>query len=341
MAVDPGTHPRTISDLAASLGVSAMTIHRAIAGKPDIASGTRTRILEEIERLGWRPNIAARGLRQGRTYTLGLLVSNVAASFLPEVMLGVDRAAEAGGYHTFVSVHEHDPSRAEHHLRTLQSKGVDGIVVYPTEAGTELAVLNEIARTTPVAVVMRDLEGYLGPCVVGDDRMGGRLAISHLLQMGHRRIGFVGYTGSGFSSLRQLGAEETLAEAGLALVPAWSMCVSRQEVAPDAAEQLLRQQNRPSAIFCASDRLAARVIQAAVSLGIEVPRDLSVVGYNGDPWGELLHAPLTTICQPRSEAGERAARLVLELELHAEGERRVVLSPTLLRRASVMPPRSA
>lgn len=309
--MDSPTDPRTIAELAARLGVSAMTVHRAIAGKPDVSAKTRERILAEVERIGWRPNMAARGLRQGKTYTLGILVSDVAASFLPEVLRGVHQTAEAQGYHSILCVHAHEVSRAERHLRTLQSKGVDGIVHYPTEQGGELATLNEVARTTPVAVVMRELRGFRGPTVVVDDVQGGHLAVSHLLELGHRRIGFVGYTSLEFSGNRQRGAEQALREAGLPLPEEWRACVSRQAIASGAAEQILRRPDRPTALFCASDRLAARVIQAATALDIDVPRDLSVMGYGGDPWGELLRVPLTTVAQPRLQVGEQAALLAL------------------------------
>src|SRR5688500_1337717 len=214
--------PRTIAELATALGVSAMTIHRAIAGKPDIAPGTRDRILAEIERLDWRPNIAARGLRQGRTYTLGILVSNVAASFLPEVMLGVDRAAEQRGYHTCVPVHEHEAPRAERHLRTMQSKGVDGIVHYPTQCGRETELLNQVVASTPVVGVMRDLPDFHGRAVLVDDVFGGGLAARHLLEQGHERFGILSYGDSDFSADRRRGFEAALREAGIAVRPEWS-----------------------------------------------------------------------------------------------------------------------
>jgi DNA-binding LacI/PurR family transcriptional regulator len=333
-----GASPRTIAQLAQSLGVSAMTIHRAIAGKPDIAAGTRTRILNEIERLGWRPNIAARGLRQGRTYTLGILVSNVAASFLPEILQAIDRAAEERGYHTFVSVHEHDPARAERHLRTLQSKGVDGIVHYPTHSGAEAPLLNEILRSTPVVGVMRDTPGFDGPSVQIDDVFGGALAARHLLERGHRRFAVLSYDDSDFSQDRRRGFEECVREAGFEVPPAWNLQVALGDQATrEAAARIFGAPDRPTALFCTSDRIAARAMQTFIALGVRVPQDVSVVGYNGDAWGQLLPAPLTTIAQPRLEVGERAARKVLDPAEFVASERRVVLNPVLVERESTRP----
>lgn len=330
--------PRTIGELAASLGVSAMTIHRAIAGKPDIAPRTRTRILAEIERLGWRPNMAARGLRQGRTYTLGILVSNVAASFLPEILQGVDRAAEARGYHTFVSVHEHDPARAERHLRTLQSKGVDGIVHYATQTGGEVELLNHVLRTTPIVNVMRETPGFDGASVLIDDQHGGALAARHLLGLGHRRIALLSYGDSDFSLDRRRGFEDVLRGNGLQIPPAWTAEVELgDEPTREAAARIFRSPDRPTALFCTSDRIAARAMQLFTAIGLRVPQDVSVVGYNGDAWGQLLPAPLTTVAQPRLEVGERAARMVLDPDEFIQSERRVVLNPVLIERSSTRP----
>ncbi|MGV3719511.1 MAG: LacI family DNA-binding transcriptional regulator [Actinomycetota bacterium] len=330
--------PRTISDLAELLGVSSMTIHRAIAGKPDIASSTRDRILAEIERLGWRPNIAARGLRQGKTFTLGILVSNVAASFLPEILQGVDRAAEDQGYHTFVSVHEHDPVRAERHLRSLESKGVDGIVYYPTESGAEGALLNGILRTIPVVTVMRPVQDFAGSCVQVDDRAGGEMAAGHLLDLGHRTLGFIGYRDSDFVAHRWAGFQNTVEAAGAEILPDCTVTdlAPGDDAARHAAARILSQPERPTALFCASDRLAARAMQAALVLGLRVPEDISILGYNGDPWGALLASPLTTVAQPRFEVGKQAARLVLSPS--ASDQQRVVLAPAMLRRASTARP---
>ena len=331
--------PKTISDLAGMLGVSSMTIHRAIAGKPDISAKTRDRILAEIERLGWRPNMAARGLRQGKTYTLGILVSNVAASFLPEILQGVDRTAEEQGYHTFVSVHEHDPVRAERHLRALESKGVDGLVYYPTEAGTEGALLNELHESMPVVTLMRSIPGFRGSSVEVDDQLGGSLAAQHLLDLGHRALGFLGYGDNYFSAERLRGFEETVCQAGVSLRPEW--VAADLELGDDparrAATRILTLDHRPTALFCASDRLAARAMQAALALGLRVPDDLSLVGFNGDPWTGLLAVPLTTVAQPRLELGTRAAQVVLAPEAAVARSGRIILAPKLVPSASTAP----
>lgn len=329
---------KTIRDLAASLGVSVMTVHRAIAGKPDISPKTRDRVLAEIERLGWRPNMAARGLRQGRTFTLGILVSNVAASFLPEVLQGFNRTAEAAGCHTFVSVHEHQPERAIRHLKTLQSKGVDGIILYPTQTGAEAEVVANVARSIPIVLVMREIEGLALPAVLVDDVAAGRLAGEHLLDLGHRRIGFIGYADSVFSQQRRQGFETALECRGILLRPEWTVTdLDAQGAGVSAAQRILDAPDRPTALFCASDRLAARAVQAGAALGLRVPRDLSIMGCNADPWGELLTPPLSTVDQCRSQVGSRAAHCILDPDYRALEAQCHSVEPRLLPRVSTGP----
>ncbi len=336
--MDSTAEVKTIRDLAASLGVSVMTVHRAIAGKPDISPKTRERVLAEIERLGWRPNMAARGLRQGKTFTLGILVSNVAASFLPEVLQGFNQTAETAGCHTFVSVHEHQPERAIRHLKTLQSKGVDGIILYPTQSGAEAEVVSNVARSIPIVLVMREIEGLVLPAVLVDDVAAGRLAGEHLLGLGHRSIGFVGYADSVFSQQRREGFEAALAIQGVAMRPEWIIPdLEAQGDGARAARRILTASDRPTALFCASDRLAARAIQAATGLGLRIPDDLSIMGCNADPWGDLLTPPLSTVDQCRSQVGSRAALCILDPEYRTLEAQCLTVAPTLVPRGSTGP----
>lgn len=335
--------PPTLTDLARRLGVSPMTVHRAVAGKPDVSAETRARVLAEIERSGWQPNMAARGLRQGKTFTLGILVPNTVVSFLPDILQGVNQTAESHGHHTFVCVHGHDPERATQHLRSLRAKGVDGIVHYPTETVGELGLLNELSRALPVVLVMRPVDGFEGTSVAVDDRAGGRIAADHLLELGHRRLGYVGYGRSPFSGDRRLGWESVLRAGGLSPEPEWvaddlPMGEGAVGAARAAARRLLTRVPRPTALFCASDRLAAGALQAACELGLSVPRDLSLVGFNNDPFGALLSVPLTTVAQPRLEIGIRAARFVLYEEESPGRPHRVLLSPSLVIRESCSSP---
>lgn len=342
--------PRTIADLAAHLGVSSMTIHRAIADKPDISERTRARILAEIKRLGWQPNIAARSLRQGRTFTLGILVSNVSVSFLPEILLGVDRTAEEANCHTFVCVHEHDPGRAIQHLRSLQSKGVDGIILYPTLLGAEAEVVQQIRQATPVVLIMRSLPGIDCPAIVTDEVRCGELAAEHLLELGHRRMGYIGYRDTEISRARRDGYAQVLARAGHPLAADRILdALSSRALERDAILEYLSGRRRPTAVFCGSDRIAARTIQAAHRLGLRVPGDLSVLGSNGESWGELTSPPLTTIAQPRVQLGAYAARAVLcsdanprlrapRAPLPAHPVADTGLIPRLIPRASTAPP---
>jgi DNA-binding LacI/PurR family transcriptional regulator len=158
--------------------------------------------------------------------------------------------------------------------------------------------------------------------------------------LGHRRIGFLAYAANELSRHREQGFRDAMAEAGLPVSPEWcdTGVALGDRATHAAARRILALPQRPTAIACASDRIAARVIQAASAAGLCLPRDLSIVGYNGDPWAQLTVPPLTTVAQPRLEVGERAAQAVLAPSDGDGGFTRVVLEATLLLRASTAPP---
>jgi LacI family transcriptional regulator len=217
---------------------------------------------------------------------------------------------------------------------------VDGLVYYPTEAGTEGALLNELHESMPVVTLMRSVPGFRGSSVEVDDYLGGVLAARHLLELGHRSLGFLGYGDNNYFSAERLrGFEDTVRGAGIALRPEW--VAADLELGDDparrAAARILTGVERPTALFCASDRLAARAMQAALALGLRVPHDLSLLGFNGEPWTGLAATPLTTIAQPRQELGQRAAQVVLSPEASSDRSGRIVLAPSLVPSASTAP----
>jgi DNA-binding LacI/PurR family transcriptional regulator len=155
-------------------------------------------------------------------------------------------------------------------------------------------------------------------------------------------MGYLGYRDNAFTASRWTGFEEAVRAAGAEVLPDCTVndLAPGDDAARHAAARILSQPERPTALFCASDRLAARALQAALVLGLRVPEDISILGYNGDPWGALLAVPLTTVAQPRFEVGRQAARLVLAPGV--SDQQQVVLAPAMLRRASTArPPRAA
>jgi DNA-binding LacI/PurR family transcriptional regulator len=332
----------TIRDVARRAGVSVATASRALNGKQVVSPGTRDRILAVMEELGFAPSPAARRLSLGRTLTVGVVVSFLTRPQAAERIRGVD-AVLADSEFDLVIYNVESVQKRDHYLGTLaQSQRTDGLLVMslpPTE--DVVAVL----RRAPVPVVFIDVHtpAVAGlPRVTGDDVAGGALAAQHLLALGHRSIGFIGDAVSspfGFTSStdREAGFTRELASAGVVVPPTWigHGAHGRYE-ARELAGRMLRDENRPSAIFAASDTQALGVIAAASEAGLHVPDDVSVMGY--DDIEAADYVGLTTVRQQLFESGRRGAEILLgEIDQRADQPPVVRLPPELVVRATTAP----
>jgi DNA-binding LacI/PurR family transcriptional regulator len=334
----------TIRDVARQAGVSVATASRALNGKDVVSPETRDRILSVMEELGFSPSPAARRLSLGRTLTVGVVVSFLTRPQAAERLRGVD-AVLADSEFDLVIYNVESVQKRDHYLATLaQSQRADGLVVMslppPPEAAPALS-------RAPVPVVFIDVHTpavAAMPRVVGDDVAGGALAARHLLDLGHRAIGFVGDAVAdpfGFTSSRdrEQGLTDELANAGVRIPAEWigHGAHGRYE-ARDLARRMLSGERRPTAIFSASDTQALGVIAAARELGLHVPDDLSVVGY--DDIEAADYVGLTTVRQQLFESGRRGAEILLaEIEVRSEEPPVTRLAPELVVRATTAPAR--
>jgi LacI family transcriptional regulator len=326
----------TMADVAREAGVSSMTVSRVINNKGEVSPITRQRVLEIIERLGYRPSGIARGLATQRTGTLGLVVPDVANPFFSDVARGVEHVAYAEGYNTFLCNTEEDPHRELAVLKSLEEKRVDGLVLCSSRLDDgELRAV--VAWHPTVVLVNRRLGGDCVRSVLVDDETGGRLATQHLLQAGHRAVGFLaGPTVSHSGRQRAEGYRAALAAAGLPYNPAWVRhCPPVVEGGQEAARELLIAHSELTALVCYNDLVAVGVLQACASLGRQVPGDVAIVGYDDIPLSALVTPPLTTCRVPRYELGVQAVRLLLDQIDGCPDEcDEIVLRPELTVRAS-------
>lgn len=334
----------TIRDVARRAGVSVATASRALNGKDAVRPGTRDRILDVMQELGFAPSQAARRLSLGRTLTIGVVVSFLTRPQAAERLRGVD-AVLADSEFDLVIYNVESVQKRDHYLETLaRSQRTDGLVVMslPPEPAAAAAL-----RAAPVPVVFIDvhsavIEGL--PRVVGDDVAGGALAARHVLELGHRQIGFIGDVAEspfGFTSSRdrQEGAAEALREAGVELRPEWiGRGAHGRYEARDLARQMLSRERRPTAILAASDTQALGVIAAARELGLHVPNDLSVVGY--DDIEAADYVGLTTVRQQLFESGRLGAELLFgEIRERSPEAPVAVLPPELVVRGTTATPK--
>ena len=310
----------TISDVAARAGVGAGTVSRVLNGSPKVSPGTRTRVLEAMSALDYRPNPLAQRLSRGRCQTLGVVVPFFTHASAVERLRGVVAALDGSRYDLVLFNVEAPMHRDEHFASITKGGRADGILVLSLQPpARDLARLVE----SGMPIVLVDVHGDAVPSVLTDDVEGGRLATAHLLDLGHRRIGFIGEDPAndlGFSATakREHAYRRCLADAGLApdtgLV---AYCPHDKVLAEAAATGLLALPDPPTAIFASSDVQALGVLAAAAAAGRSVPEDLSVVGY--DDIEVAAYAGLTTVRQPLFETGKVGAALLLDALEQGDG----------------------
>ncbi len=326
----------TISDVAREAGVSLMTVSRAINGKGEISPSTRQHVLDVIERLGYRPSGIARGLATQRTGTIGLVVPDVANPFFSDVARGAQDRARAAGYHVFVCNTDESPQRESSILESLEEQRVDGLVLCSSRLQDDLLCAALEHHPATVLVNRRLADGRVGAVMLADEA-GARLAVEHLLQSGHKKIGFLAGPLTSYSSRqRTRGYEAAMGAAGVAHNLDWVRpCSYEVKGGRETARALLFDYPGLTALFCYNDLVAVGALQACTELGRRVPDDLAVVGFDDIPMAAVVTPALTTCCVPRYELGEQAMKLLLDrINGCSEDCQEVILYPTLVVRAS-------
>jgi DNA-binding LacI/PurR family transcriptional regulator len=332
----------TIRDVARKAGVSVATASRALNGKQIVNAETRARILSVMNELGFTPSPAARRLSLGRTLTIGVVVSFLTRPQAAERLRGVDAVLTDSEF-DLVVYNVETVQKRDHYLGTLaQSHRTDGLIVMSLPPPANLAPALASAAVPVVFIDVHTASVAASPRVVGDDVAGGALAGRHLLELGHRAIAFIGdaeHDPFGFTSSRdrETGLRGELAAAGVEIPADWigHGAHGRYE-ARDLAHRMLAADRRPTAIFAASDTQALGVIAAARDLGLRVPDDLSVIGY--DDIEPADYVGLTTIRQQLFESGRLGAEVLLaEIASRSTRPPAVRLAPELVVRATTGP----
>ncbi len=323
--------------VATRAGVSLGTVSNVLNHPELVSEHTRRRVQAAIDELGFVRNEPARQLRGGGSRTLAYVVLDAGNPFFTDVARGVQEAADAAGLAVYLCNSGGDPDRQAAYLDILEQQRVEGVLITPADVGDpRIAAL--AARGTPVVVV--DRGAGPGHCsVTVDDVLGGDLAVTHLLETGHRRIAVVGGPHSiGQVADRLAGARRAIERAGAGELHVVETAALDVGEGRRAGERLagLPAARRPTAAFCANDLLALGLLQRMVRLGLRVPEDLAIVGYDDIEFAEAAAVPLTSVAQPRHLLGRTAAELLLA-EARSPGAHRheqVVFAPELVVRAS-------
>lgn len=301
----------TLRDVAAASGVSISTASRALDERTASRSAAAAHVRKVAEELGYRRNSFASGLRRGETRTLGVLVPRLSDTVMALMFEEIERAASSRGYFAMVATSGDDPNDERRAAETLLDRNVDGLILATARIDDELPRrLRE--RNVAHALVLRT-DG-VSPSALGDDEVGGYLAVRHLIDLGHSDLAVV--TGPSFTSsgiARLAGARKALAEAHLTAREGWIITGGYGiENGFSAGEALLGQEPRPTAIFAANDNLAMGVMAAAHRHDLKIGADLALVGYNDTPLAARLPTPLTSVHVPLDQIARTAVDLIVE-----------------------------
>jgi LacI family transcriptional regulator len=308
MPVMPGGRV-TINDVAAAAGVSVATVSKVVNDRYGVATTTAARVRAVIEELGYESSLIARSLRSQRTNVLGFLVADI-EPFSAELLKGASSAIHATAYELIVySGSGHGQAGWERrNVSRLGGTLTDGIIlVTPT--------VDDVASAGPIVAVDSRAGSSALPSVQSDNLVGAVTATEYLLGLGHRRIGFLaGRPDLESARLREKGYREALATAGIAVDPGHVRVGGYSlDTSIEPARQLLDRPDPPTAIFAANDLSAIQTMNVARSLGLSVPDDVSVIGFDNIPESALTEPPLTTIDQSIRAMGEEAVRMLVDL----------------------------
>jgi LacI family transcriptional regulator len=329
----------TIVDVAREAGVSYATVSRVVNGKAHVKPDKRERVLRAMTRLGYVANQQARSLAGGRSHVVGLLVPDLGTGYIGEIVRGIDQELERFHYDLMLYTTHRRRAKEASYVAALSRGLADGLLlVLPRDPASYLPALQQ--RRVPYVLVDHNGIDRTGPAVGASNWQGGYDATRHLIELGHRRIGFIaGTLDLTCSTDRRAGYLAAMHDAGLAapedylrvgdfLQPSGYLCT----------RELLALAEPPTAIFASNDVMAFGAMEAAREQGLHIPSDISIVGFDDIAQAAHVHPPLTTVRQPLEEMGRTATRMLVEMiENPQQPPARAELPTQLVVRRSTQP----
>lgn len=329
-----------IKEIAKRARVSIATVSRTINAPHRVRPETARRVKKVLEEYDYYPNLTARALVTGRTNLIGLVVPNLVHSFFGEISQSLSRGLRESGYSLVICSSDEDPQIERQTLTHLLSRGVDALVIATVQQEKEIFP-KSVKPRIPYVLLDRKVQGLSANFVGVDDENVGFIATEHLIEMGCRRIAHIGGVQISTAKGRLEGYKRALKKYQLPVDPEYVVVAKRMDESADsagyyAAMQLLGQNPRPDAIFCYNDPVAIGAMRAILENGMEIPRDVALIGSGNLHLDTALRVPLSTVDQQSDRIGQCAASLVMDLvgEEKLKQPKSILLVPKVIVRES-------
>jgi len=327
----------TIRTVAEDAGVSVAAVSKVLRDAYGVSEALRGKVQESMQKLGYRPHAAARGMR-GQTYTLGFLIPDMHNPFFADIMAGLNAALERTQYQVLLGVSDSARTKERALIDNMIDRRMDGLMIIgPRLFPEEVARIAEQIPIVLIAYHSKDEQRF--DTVNNDDQLGAALVVQHLVAAGYKNIAYLAQELEGpveamVTTQREAGFRKAMQQAGLSRHLQVVSAPQTSRELQTIVRHLLESRNRPEAIFCWTDFVALEVLSVARELGLKVPGDLAVVGYDNTAWCDLAQNALTSIDQSGQVLGLQAARLLIERIKGRESPEHYVIAPRLVARNS-------
>ena len=323
-----------LKDIARDLGVSVVTVSKVLRGNPDIGEATRKRVLKRMKELNYQPNMMARGLASGHTYTVGLVVPDLVHPYFAEFAKSLGGFLREAKRSLILASSEEDPKIEQEEIHTLLNRGVDVLLIASCQQ--KLRNFYELGQVrTPYLLFDRNFPHLAANFVGSDDVLVGQMATRHLIDLGRKRIAHIGGKYSSPSLDRLHGYRGALTAAELPILE--ELIVSRERVEEsgdrvgfEVMHHFLKLKHRPDAVFCYNDLTALGAIDATLQAGLRVPEDIAFIGCGNLRYANYLRVPLSSIDHQTGELGRLAGQFAMDLSADPDLQPRSVLVPSVV-----------
>lgn len=329
-----------LKDIAEELNVSVNTVSRALRGETDISKEMRQRISRVAERLHYQPNLMARSLVTGQSAIFGLVVPDLLNPFFAELAKSVGAALRENAHDLILASSDGDPLIEQAEIRAMLARSVDALLIASCQRKQQ-SLYQIYGERTPIVLIDRPLPWLRASFIGGDDVYGGKLATEHLIELGRKRIAYIGSPDlrpvDRFHGFRHALRSHNIEIRENLILPLPAASSPDDEIGYELMQTIFKRRLKPDGVFCHNDLMAIGAMRATLEAGFAVPDDIAFVGFDNVHYSKYLHIPLTSIDQRSAEIGATAAQLALELAARGIQEpRTILLEPKLVIRQSTV-----